>query len=257
MTRRALFEGALALLVTGLPHDPQRELRPEPFDSATRTVREAARAISGRGRGILEAYPPGSSLFLGFIKLLPEDLRIKALEWGISQSLGRSSLGGLDPGSLPRWSVAQYPRRRYPAIIVGSPGGAVAHLAALLGAPFLTSSFLLGFRHRIALDDIQSYYRFGRGIAEQLLEDDDFEAINHYDPLHDRSLIKYADLLRLRLVRLPQVYRDFIENNLAPDGRLILVNCTYSWPQYRLVERSFFQVGGLGGVSPEEFLKKW
>jgi len=259
MTRRALFKGALALLVVGLPRGPQRGLRPEPFDSATRTVREAAQALSGRGRGILEAYPPGSSLFLGFIKLLPEDLRTGALEWGISQSLGRPPQGlqGLEPASLPRWCTAQYPRRRYPAIIVGSPGGAVAHLAALLGAPFLTSSSLLSFRHRIDPDDIKSYHRFGEEVAEQLLKDGDFEAINHYDPLHDRSLIKYADLLRLRLIRLPQVYRDFIENNLAPDGRLILVNCTYPWPQYRLSERSFFQVGGLGGVSPQDFLKRW
>ena len=231
-------------------------MRPEPFDSATRTVREAARALGGRGRGPLEAYPPGARLFLGFIKLLPEALRVKALEWGISQSLGRSPQGLL-VDSLPRWCISQYPPRRYPAILVGSPGGAVAHLAALLQAPFLTSSFLLAFRHRIDPDDIGSYHRFGEEVAERLLEDGDFEAINHYDPLHDRSLIKYADFLRLRLVRLPRVYRDFIANSLAPGGRLILINCSYPWPQYRLGERSFLQVGGLGGVEPEEFLKRW
>jgi len=231
-------------------------MRPEPFDSATRTVREVARALSGRGRGILEAYPPGSSLFLRLIGLLPEDLRIRAIEWGISRSLGRSPQG-LQEDSLPRWCVAQYPQRKYPAIVVGSPNGAVAHLAALLGAPFLTSSFLLSFRHHIEPDDLQGYYRFGKGIAERFLEDDDFEAINHYDPLHDRSLVRYADLLRLRLVRLPGVYHDFIIDNLAPGGRLILVNCSYPWPQYRLSERSFLQVGGLGGVEPEGFLKRW
>jgi len=256
MTRRALFEGALAMLVVGLPRG-SHPLRPELFDSATRTVREAARALSGRGRGILEAYPPGASLFLGLIKLLPEDLRVKVLEWGISQSLGRSSLEGLDPGSLPRWCITQYPQRRYPAILVGAPNGAVAHLAALLQAPFLTSSFLLAFRHRIDPDDIGSYHRFGEEVAERLLEDGDFEAINHYDPLHDRSLIKYADLLRLRLIRLPQAYRDFIASYLAPNGKLILINCSYPWSQYRLGERSFFQVGGLGGVEPGEFLKRW
>jgi hypothetical protein len=235
-------------------------MRPEPFDSATRTVREAARALSGRSRGVLEVYPPGAGLLLGLIRLLPQDLRIKVIEWGISRALGRppQALPRLKPDSLPRWCISQYPRRRYPAIVVGSPGGAVAHLAGLLGAPFLSSSFLLGFRHRIDPDDIQSYCRFGEGVAERLLtEGDNFEAINHYDPLHDRSLVKYADLLRLRLVRLPQVYRDFISANLASGGRLILVNCTYPWPQYRLSERSFLQVGGLGGVSPREFLERW
>jgi len=232
-------------------------MEPEPFDSGARTVREVARVISGRGRGILEAYPPVACLFLGPVKLLPEDLRVRALEWGISRALGRPPRG-LRVDSLPRWCLAQYPPRRYPAILVGAPNGGVAHLAALLRAPFLTSSFLLALHHRNDPDDIESYRRFGEEVAARLLgEGEDFEAVNHYDPLHDRSLIKYADLLRLRLVRLPQAYRDFIVNGLAPDGRLILINCSYPWPQYRLAERSFLQVGGLGGVEPEEFLKRW
>ncbi len=40
-------------------------------------------------------------------------------------------------------------------------------------------------------------------------------------------------------------------------GRLILIECAYPWLQYRIEQRSFFQVGGLGGVSPEEFLGQW
>jgi hypothetical protein len=235
-------------------------LSPERFDSSARAVREVALALGGGGQGVLEPYPPGSSLFLGLTRLLPEELRIKAIEWGLAQFLGRETrrLESLRPTALPRWCVAQYPPKEYGAIIVGSPSGAVAHLAALLEAPFLTSSFLLSFRNRIAPDDLQSYLRFGEGLAARLLErDEDFEAINHYDPLHDRSLIKYADLLRLRLVRLPQAYREFIRTRLVAGGYLVLINCRYPWPQYRLSERSSLQVGGLGGVSPSEFLNRW
>lgn len=248
------------MLAWGLPLGSREGLKPEPADSSTRVVRETARALTGSGRGILEVYPPGSSLFLGLVKFLPENLRIAAIEWGIAQSLGRSpaGIGGLKPDSLPRWCAAQYPRRRWPAIVVGSPNGAVAHLAALLNAPFLTTSFLLGFRHRIRPDDVRSYYYFGKKLAAELLsEGADFEAINHYDPLHDRSLVKYADLLRLRLIKLPQAYRHYIAVNLAKGGRLILIECTYPWLQYRVGERSFFQVGGLGGVGPERFLERW
>jgi hypothetical protein len=235
-------------------------LIPERFDSATRTVREVALALAGGGEGAREPYPRGARILLGAVRLLPEPLRIKVIECGLSCFLGRAapSLRELDPAPLARWCVAQYPARQYRAIVLGSPNGAVAHLAAMLEAPFLTCSFLLSFRHRIEPDDIQSYRRFGEGLAARLLErGEDFEAINHYDPLHDRSLIKYGDLLRLRLVRLPQVYRQFIRDHLGRDGHLILINCTYPWPQYRLGERSFLQVGGLGGVSPSEFQKRW
>jgi hypothetical protein len=248
------------MLAWGPPLYRSDMLKPEPADSSTRIVREAARALSGAGRGILEVYPPGSILFLGLVRLLPESWRIAAIEWGISQSLGRSpaEIDALKPDSLPNWCVAQYPRRRWPAIIVGAPNGAVAHLAGLLRAPFLTSSFLLGFRHRIPPDHIRGYYRFGADLARPLLQASaDFEAINHYDPLHDRSLVKYADLLRLRLIKLPQAYRDYIVANLARGGRLILIECTYPWPQYQIAQRSFLQVGGLGGVSPEQFLEQW
>lgn len=235
------------------------ELSPERFDSAARAVREVALALSGGGPGVLESYPRGSALFLGLIGLLPEAARIRAVEWGLARFLGRAArLRSLEPAALPRWCLSQYPSREYRAIVVGSPNGAVAHLAALLEAPLLSSSFLLSFRNLLAPDDLQGYARFGEGLAAQLLErGEEFEAINHYDPLHDRSLIKYADLLRLRLVRLPQAYREFIQTHLAADGSLILVNCTYPWPQYRLGERSLLQVGGLGGVSPSEFLNRW
>ncbi len=231
---------------------------PEPFDSATRAVREVALALTGRGRGVLEPYPRGARLALWPLRFLPEAPRLRAIEWGISRVLGRAEREGLRLGALPRWCVAQYPPGKYPAIIVGAPSGGIAHLGGLLGAPFLTASFLLSFRHKIEPDDLQSYCRFGAELAERLLQDgEDFEAVNHYDPLHDRPLVKQADLLRFRLIRLPRAYREFIEANLAPGGYLVLSDCAYPWPQFRLGERSFLQVGGLGGMSPEEFLARW
>ncbi|MGQ9477901.1 MAG: hypothetical protein ACUVRH_05380 [Candidatus Bipolaricaulia bacterium] len=236
---------------------------PEPFDSAARAVREVALALTGRGRGLLEPYPRGAGLALFFLRLLPGALRLRAIEWGISRILSSRAeperTKGLNLEALPKWCVTQYPSGKYPAIIVGAPSGGIAHLGGLLGAPFLTASFLLSFRHKIEPDDLQSYCRFGAGLAERLLQDDagDFEAVNHYDPLHDRPLVKQADLLRFRLIRLPRAYREFIEASLAPEGYLVLSNCTYPWPQYRLNERSFLQVGGLGGVSPAGFLERW
>jgi len=243
-------------------------IRPEPFDSATRTVREVAAALTAtglsRGRGILEAYPPGAAPLLRLIKFLPEGPRLRLIERGISWALGRRRRRPeeFNPATLPVWCTSQYPKRGYQAVLIGSPGGGTAHLAALLWGPFLTSSFLLSFRRaRGGPDDLKDYAHSSERLAEQSLAgldpDLEFEAIAHYDPLHDRPLVRAAVLLRLRLIRLPESYRGFILEGLTPGGHLILINCTYPWPQYRLGRGSFLQVGGLGGLSPDEFLKRW
>ncbi len=238
-------------------------LRVERFDSGTRVVREVAEALTGRGESILECYPPGSQLYLWLLSLLPEDLRIGGVEWGMSLGVGNSpkSLEGFKVDSLCEWCVRQYPVRKqgYKAIMVGSPNGGIAHLAALLRAPFLTSSFGISFaRPPIDPDDLKAYQEFGRGLAEMILQEgEEFEVINHYDPLHDRNLVKYVNRIRIKLLELPQPYQGFILENLSPQGRIILINCSYHWPQYMVTERFFLQIGGLGGVSPQEYLKRW
>ncbi len=237
----------------------------EGFDSGTRVVREVAEALTGEGRSILECYPWGSRTFLGLVNLFPERTRIALVEWGMRLSVGHNAkkAGRLDIDSLPRWCVDQYPQddRQYEAIVVGSPNGAVAHLAALLGAPFLTTSFGLTFRHpTIDADDSLAYLESGRAIVDPILaanEGEGFELIVHYDPLHDRPLVRVVDFVRVKLREIPPCYRDFIDRHLAPGGRLILVDCTYAWPQYELRDRAYLQVGGLGGVPPETFLERW
>ena len=237
----------------------------ESFDSGTRVVREVAEALTGEGKSILECYPFGSKLFLGLVSLLPESARIAAIEWGMRLSVGNSpkKLEGFDVSSLPGWCVDQYPTtdRGYEAIVIGSPNGGIAHLAALLHAPFLTTSFGLTFRHPpMEADDLESYYKTGKALAATFLgqsEGESFEVISHYDALHDRSLVKFVNFIRIKLLELPESYREFILDNLVPGGKLILVNCSYSWPQYRIAERSFLQVGGLGGIRPDTYLERW
>ena len=235
------------------------------FDSGTRVVREVAEALTGKGRGILESYPRGSELFLGLLSLLPERARIAGIEWGMRLSLGHdpARVLTLDVRSLIEWCVAQYPEegRRYETIVVGSPNGGVAHLAALLGAPFLTTSFALAFRHpTIDPADLAAYWRTSEQLAESLIAHNngiEFEVVCHYDPLHDRSLVGVADFLRIKLREFPAIYRAFVHDHLAPGGKLILVDCAYTWSQVLLSERAFLQIGGLGAIAPEAFLEQW
>lgn len=273
LTRREfLFAGARALGVSLISAQSllipggggqSSKIRVESFDSGTRVVREVAEALTGRGRSILECYPPGSGLYLWFLSLLPEELRIAGIEWGMALGVGNSTEGleGFELESLCRWCLGQYPVRKYKAIIVGSPNGGIAHLSSLLRAPFLTSSFGLSFRHHPSKpEDFRAYYEAGRDLAERILKSNEregFEVITHYDPIHDRNLVKYVTRLRIKLLELPEAYRTFILKSLAPQGRLLLSDCRYRWPQYALARRSFLQIGGLGGISPQEYLERW
>lgn len=230
------------------------------FDSSASIVREVAGVFAQKGPRITEAYPPGSEFVLWLLSLLPADLRLDLIHWGMSIAIGKSprKLASFNSASLPRWCVNQYPEKKYKTIVIGSPNGGVAHLAALFRAPFLTTSYLLSFKNKIRPDDIQSYLDFGRKLSPRLIDRKlDWEVINHYDPIHDRAIIKSADLIRLRLTNIPNIYKEFISKNLANHGKIVLINCKYKWPQYKVSASEYFQVGGLGGISPEEFLTRW
>ncbi|HEX32258.1 MAG TPA: hypothetical protein ENF88_01030, partial [Candidatus Acetothermia bacterium] len=242
--RGAMRSGVLSCLITVLlllsVQVYGAGIAPVCFDSGTRVVQEVAGALSGQGRSVLNCYPQGSELFLGLLSLLPEDLRIAGIEWGMSVSLGElpHALDSFDPEELPSWCTAQYSDDEYKAVVIGSPNGGVAHLASLLHSPFLTSSFGLAIKRRsIDPDDIDAYAETGDRYAADILkraEPGSIEVIDHYDPVHDRSLVKYVNFLRVKLLSLPEIYREFIRNNLAKGGNLILVDCTYPWPQLRV-----------------------
>ena len=148
-----------------------------------------------------------------------------------------------------------FPDRKYGTMLLGAPNGGVSHLGAIMDAPFLTSHFLLCFRHPKHADDVYSCARTGRRLARRILRNNpDVHAVVHFDPLHDRPVVVFITHIRLKLLKMPDAYAAFIRRNLAPGGALVLINCTYPWLQYRLRRDIAFQVGGLGGVADSEFL---
>jgi hypothetical protein len=143
----------------------------------------------------------------------------------------------------------------FDAVIVGAPNGGVAHLATALGAPFLSQHLLTSFRDHKHADDIHTYAERGTELARRVLSRNaDLAIVNHYDPLHDRFLVRWVNHIRYKLLDLPQAYREAIRLWLKPGGTIVFSDCRYLWRQYRVGERHTFQVGGLGGVTDEEFL---
>ncbi|RME81619.1 MAG: hypothetical protein D6775_13135, partial [Caldilineae bacterium] len=143
----------------------------------------------------------------------------------------------------------------YPAIFIGAPNGGVAYLAALLQVPFLPAHFLLSFADPGDPDDIQGYQQRGQQYATTIRErNPDLLVVNHYDPVHDRFLVEQVNHIRLKLLDLPEAYRRFIRDHLAPDGTIFFIDCQMTWLQYQCDEHYYFQVGGLGGFEAQDYL---
>ena len=234
-------------------------VEPLPFDSAARAVGEVARALGAPGRGLLEPYPQAAAPFLWLLRYLPREWRLSLIRWGMSFSLGYplSAFASWDPAAPFTQYTARYPKRRYDAVVLGDPSGGTAHLAALLGAPLLPPCYLLGARHRIDPDDIDAYIATARKALQGMRRRKDIEVIVHYDPLHDRDLVANASLFRIRALDLPEAYRRFLERYLRPGGTILIAEDTYTWPQAELFPGVWLQIGGLGDVSPEEYLRRF
>ena len=146
---------------------------------------------------------------------------------------------------------------QFDAILAGSAmGGATAHLAAVLGVPFLPQPFILGLRGGSPEDEVPPHLALTSRVAERILErNPEVSAIGHFDPIHDGWLTRVVSHLRLKLIDLPRGYRDFLQNKLKPGGTIVYLDCAARWLQYRLGSRQVYQIGGWGGISPQEFIE--
>lgn len=234
-------------------------LTPPAFDSASRAVGEVSRALGAADEGLLAPYPGLAAPFLRLLRYLPREWRLAVIRWGMSFSLGSPlvAFDSWDPYEPFSRYVARYPAGNYDAVVLGDPSGGTVHLAALLGAPLLPPCYLLGARHRIEPDDMEAYIATARAALDGMRAAPGIEVIVHYDPLHDRDLVAHAALFRVRALALPAAYREFIRRHLRRGGTIVIAEDTYTWPQIELSPGIWLQIGGLGDVSPQEYLHRF
>ena len=235
-------------------------IREAPESSSAAVLQAVAAALADGWRPNQRVTSTQANL-ARFASYLPDAVVQKMLSYAIRDV-------GLDPAlashvtgeGLARQAVGVYDRVEdgvgYPAVLIGAPNGGAAYLAALLRIPFLPSHFLLSFADSSDPDDIETYAKQGSALIGPIVErNSDLLAVNHYDPLHDRFLIEHVNHVRLKLLDIPQAYRDFVQQHLAPEGIVLYVDSRYSWKQYILGDRHSFQVGGLGGYTDQDFLQ--
>jgi hypothetical protein len=146
---------------------------------------------------------------------------------------------------------------RYPAAVIGSSNGAVTHLAAAMGAPWLPQTVLVPVHHKGDAERPDEALDFGVRHAPALLDRNPGIALHQmHDSSQDALMVTRMAYFRTKWRQLPGAYSRFLSERLLPSAPVFLVEDRSTWPVTRVGDRHVFQTGGRGGLSPAEHLRK-
>jgi hypothetical protein len=229
------------------------------FDSASAMLTALGRFLHGRDLPMLGAVPrwamPAMRALSGGINRLPAFLQEQVYIWsGRLEAIASRRLDRVTEAELSGWAVSQYPRRRYPAVAIGSSNGAATHLWAAMGIPWLPQTFLIPVaRSGVHPDEPEEELEWARRPARTVLDrNPDLQLHHMHDPVQDRLMVRRMSYFRLKKLSLGQTYRAFLDHCLEPGGTIFLVDCRFSWPVTDCGDRHLFQFGALGGATAEE-----
>ncbi|MFP5306833.1 MAG: hypothetical protein ACLGI7_13540, partial [Gammaproteobacteria bacterium] len=225
------------------------------FDSASAMLQALARFLHGKDFPGLSQPAP----LRGLVRLadaVPRAARERIFAaLGAREGVPPENIAHVDADALAHWATAQYPQHRYPAVLIGSSNGALVHIAAAFGVPWLPQTFLTLVRQRhVHPDDAQHALDAPQAAARRFLEANPDVQLHHlHDPSQDRLMLGLITYFRFKYRRLPAAYVRFLENCLAPAGLIVIVECAQRWPVTRVSDRHFYQFGAVGGPTLDEY----
>lgn len=234
-----------------------RSARPASFDSATVAASSVAAFLAGRelpplGKRGGEAARP----LVAAANHLPGGAR-RWLYAALSGAEGQPArvISRARWADLSQRVVSLYPRRRYPGAVIGSAPGATVNLCAALGMPLLPQTQLLPLRRREASpDDALRELKACADTGRALLGNEPDIVLHHMiDPNEDRLTLRWFSYFRVKATKLGPAYERFLLQTLQPGATLLLVDCRESWPATTAGDRYYFQFGGVGGASVDEY----
>lgn len=230
------------------------------FDSASGMLLALSACLRGQDFPLLGTLPPWMAPAMqgvgATVNALPRALQEQVYIWsGRNEAILPRRLKHADVGRIARWAAGRYPARRYPAVAIGSSNGALVHLWAALGVPWLPQTFLIPVaRTGVDPDVPKEDVAWAEQPAHDLLQANPDIQLHHMcDPNQDRLMIQRMSYFRFKWLRLSEAYAAFLRDHLEPGGTLFVVDCRLKWPTTRLGERHLFQFGALGGLTPEEY----
>jgi hypothetical protein len=226
------------------------------FDSASAFLESLARALHGKDFPYLGQSRFKVPLVLAS-RALPPPLRRRAYAIASGrEGVPPDRLGEIDLERVAGWVAGRYPERSAPAVLLGSSNGAVTHLAAACGIPWLPQTLLIPVR-RPGVDprDYRAAAEFGVRHGPALLDaNPDVELHHMHDANQDALSASQMAYFRVKWRRLPEAYRQFLGRHLQPGAPLVVVRDTSAWPVTRYGDRHVFQTGAQGGMTPDEYL---
>jgi len=226
------------------------------FDSSWGMLQALSRFLKGKdfpGVGVLPTARP--------VEVLADFLRGRAVTtaytWGGSmETVPPEKLGYIRAEKLAARMVSQYPRRKYRAAMLGSSNGAAVHLCAAFGIPWLPQTFLMAIRRPgFHPDEIIEDMEWGKDVAKPLLKSNpELKLHQMHDPCQDRLMIRRMAYFRMKRLRLGKTFERFLKANLEPGATIFVLECTLPWPTTQISPHHIFQVGGVGGITPEEYI---
>jgi hypothetical protein len=232
------------------------------FDSATGILRALAAYLRDEDLPLLGAMPPSRAplmkLVASAVNALPKPLQEQVYIWsGWMEAVSQRKLAAVSGDEVAAFMAGLYPRRRYPAVVVGSANGAAVHLWAALGIPWLPQTFLVPVaRSGVPPDEPREEMRWAEPHADTVLRrNPDLELHHMHDPVQDRLMVQRMSYFRFKRRTLGAAYEGFLRECLEPGGTIIVMECGLSWPTTHRGDRYVFQFGALGGSTPEEMMR--
>ncbi|MFE3458140.1 hypothetical protein ACFXKD_11385 [Nocardiopsis aegyptia] len=173
---------------------------------------------------------------------------------GWAEAVPRRRVAEIDSDDLAEWVAGHYRGGRSDVAFVGSADGALVHLAAALGAPWLPQTLLIPVRrHGVPPEDGSKDLDRMRSTGEALVRRNPDWRLHHmHDPVQDRLMIAHMCYFRVKWLRLPEAYRAFLRATLPRGGTLVVSDCALRTPTTAVGERYVFQHGGFGGATQDE-----
>jgi len=187
---------------------------------------------------------------------MPDPIKEQIYIWsGRYEAIRARKLHKAKTDQIGDWVVSLYPKKTFPAVAIGSSNGALTHLWAALGVPWLPQTFLIPVaRSGPHPDEPLQDVKWAEQWAPIFLKANSDVQLHHmHDPNQDRLMIQRMTYFRVKKLYLGEAYERFIEQSLAPGGTIFIVDCGLKWPTTRLADRHIFQFGALGGATPDEY----
>lgn len=221
-------------------------------DGPERPLLEAvSRALRRCGCDDLDRVP-----VLGRCGSLPAEQRWPALaREECAEAVPVEWVDRIDAGAVAAWMTARYPAGPYPAIVLGSPHGGAAHLAAALGAPWLPTSFAVTVPWPGGtVGDWAGAREWGAKLAGLIVAANPGVTVRQvHDPVTRGALCGATVTLHVRWQRLPPAYRDLLGTALRPGGTALLLRDTRTWPVLEPTGHHSFQLGSpVGGLRHQD-----